>query len=262
MPPEAKNERAVGDVHQERRSNRPPVPETVGALAEHEVLARQEKLAVLGQLAAGLAHEIRNPLASIRGFCQLLDGVVADEKGRRYLRILLLEVDRMNSLIRDFVELARPRASRITLIDLGDLVRETLILVDSRCFLAGIEIRDLVRTIPALRVDRDKIKQVLLNLYNNAIEAMEQQERRKVLTVSTGVGGQAVWVTVEDTGPGIPESLLNQIGRPFFSTKEAGTGLGLSICHRIVAEHGGNITIQSREHLGTRVTVAFPLTPG
>jgi|Deesub1362A_J573_1020465.scaffolds.fasta_scaffold00035_111 signal transduction histidine kinase len=225
---------------------------------QHEALARQERLAVLGQLAAGLAHEIRNPLASIRGFCQLLDGLVTDEKSRGYLKVLVHEVDRMNNLIGEFVRMARPHAPQIVEVDLNVLVRETLALVDSRCFLSRVEVRKHLREIPTVLIDRDKIKQVLLNLINNAIEAMEYQDRPRVLTVSTVSADRTIRVNIEDTGCGIPENVLKNIGTPFFSTKKTGTGLGLFICHQLVSEHGGTITVRSREGTGTRFTVSLP----
>lgn len=228
---------------------------------QHEVLARQERLAVLGQTAVGLAHEIRNPLTSIRGFCQLLDELATDEKSRHYLKILINEVDRMNNLVEDLVKVARPRDSRIVEVDLDRLVREILTLVDSRCFLNQIEVQKSIQKVPAIRIDKEKIIQVLLNIINNALEAMESQERRKVLTISTKTTDQAVQIIVEDTGCGIPESLRAKIGKPFFSTKETGTGLGLGICYQIIEQHGGTIALQSSEHSGTCFTISLPLQP-
>ena len=228
----------------------------------HDSLVGQERLAVLGQLAAGLAHEIRNPLTSIRGFCQLLDSLVTDEKSRAYLKILVHEVDRMNGLIAEFMALARPRTPEIGPLDLNDLLRETLAVTESRCFLSGVTVRVQTEALPPVPADRDKVKQVLLNLINNAIEAMEDQNREKVLTVSTEKDGQAVRVVISDTGCGIPKDLMGNIGRPFFSTKSNGTGLGLSICRRIMDEHGGTITIESGDGFGTTVTVSLPLAAG
>jgi signal transduction histidine kinase len=237
------------------------VSDVTGPRMQHEDLAQQERLAALGQTAVGLAHEIRNPLTSIRGFCQLLDDLVTDEKSKYYLKILINEVDRMNNLVEDLVKVARPRDSRIVEVDLDKLIREILILVDSRCFLNQIEVQKSIRKIPAIRIDKEKITQVLLNIINNALEAMEFQERRKVLTISTKATGQAVQIIVEDTGCGIPESLRAKIGKPFFSTKETGTGLGLAICYQIIEQHGGTITLQSSEHSGTCFTISLPLQP-
>lgn len=235
------------------------VAEVTGTQVQQDANARRERLAALGQLAAGLAHEIRNPLTSIRGFCQLLDSLVTDEKNRRYLKVLIREVDRMDGLIGAFMELARPRRSGIVKTDLNELVREILLLVDSRCFMNRIKVREITNEIPPVHVDRDQIKQVLLNIVNNAIEAMEHQERPRVLTVVTTAAEGDLRIIVEDTGGGIPEDVRGEIGKPFFSTKETGTGLGLSICYRIIREHGGTITVQSRAQSWTRFVISLPL---
>jgi signal transduction histidine kinase len=238
-----------------------PLAEHPGSFEQYQdTLIRQERLAALGQLAASLAHEIRNPLTSIRGFCQLLDAQLTDERCRSYLKILVHEVDRMNGLIAEFMALAQPCVPKILPLDLNELLRETLAMTDSRCFLNQIRVKVHTGKTPPVRADRDKIKQVLLNLINNAIEAMEHQEREKVLTASTEADNQAVRLIIADTGCGIPEDMLENIGRPFFSTKNTGTGLGLFICQRIAKEFGGAIYLESHAGSGTRATLSLPLT--
>lgn len=220
----------------------------------------QEKLAVAGQMAASIAHELRNPLTSIRGFAQLLGERLKDEKNREYLQVIIQEIDRANEIIRNFLLLTRPSQEKKQEADLNLLLRELLPLVESQCILAHVDlILDLDPHLPLIVAHPDQVKQVLLNLTYNALQAMEGQPIKK-LTLTTRwlpISGEVMF-SVADTGHGMPEEVILQLGTPFFTTKETGTGLGLTISYRIVESHGGRMEISSQEGHGSEFRVYLP----
>ncbi|WP_051276426.1 two-component system sensor histidine kinase NtrB [Desulfovirgula thermocuniculi] len=227
---------------------------------QRDLQYNQEKLAVAGQMAASIAHELRNPLTSIRGFAQLLGDRLKDEKDREYLEVIIQEIDRANEIIRNFLLLTRPAQEKRQHIDLNTILRELLPLIESQCILARVELHlDLDPGLPEVVAHPDQIKQVLLNLIHNALQAMEGQ-RTKKLTLTTRwlpATGEVLF-SVADTGHGMPEEVILQLGTPFFTTKETGTGLGLTITYRIVESHGGRIEVSSRQGLGSEFRVYFP----
>ena len=218
---------------------------------------RTEHMASLGRMAAGIAHEIRNPLASISGSLEMLHSAVDMEaEDKKLMGIALKEIDRLDGLISELLEYARPRPLDLARLDLGEEIH----------FLAG-HLSELMAGAPAvaveesgeglwIRADRDQIKGVLWNLVRNAKEAGEEER----VTISVGRLEDQVFLTVEDNAAGIPQEKLQHIFEPFFTTKDAGTGLGLAAVHRIVQAHGGSIEINSSEDIGTTVRVLFPAT--
>jgi two-component system sensor histidine kinase PilS (NtrC family) len=237
-------------------------------------LRRHERLAAVGQLAADLAHEIRNPLAAISGSIQILEsslpGEEADET-RRLIGIAVREADRLNALITDFLHFARPAPANPEPVSVATVAEEVLRMFDAVC---PASVRVSLDVPPALhvRADEGQLRQLLWNLYLNAAQAMPDGG---ALDVSAAVlpaqaplaaGRNAVeegtdWVEIEvaDTGSGIPEEVIDRIFDPFFTTKKEGSGLGLATVHRIVEGHGGHLSVESAVGRGTRFRIRLPL---
>ncbi|OAT85851.1 PAS domain-containing protein [Desulfotomaculum copahuensis] len=225
---------------------------------QQELDQQREKLAMVGQMAAGMAHELRNPLTSVKGFAQLLSSRLKDTKNQEYLDIIIQEIDRINEIIKDFLLLARPRTPKGEPLDINQLLGQLSILVESQCILMQVTLeKKLTPDLPLIKAEGDQLKQVFLNLTHNALQAMESSPRR-VLTLATGREGDYVVISVRDTGQGMSEEVLSRLGTPFFTTKETGTGLGLTVSYRIVENHRGRVEIHSRPGQGTEFRVCFP----
>jgi two-component system sensor histidine kinase PilS (NtrC family) len=224
-----------------------------------ESMRRSEKLATIGQLAAGIAHEIRNPLASISGAIQLLkEEKEGGESTQRLMEIILAESGRLNRLITDFLLYAQPPKLNKKKVDIGALVDSTLeVFSRSPQWTKGIKLAKIMEPNITITADPQQLEQVLWNLFINALDAMEGKGMLEVKVHKDG-GGQTVTLTVSDTGKGISAKDINNIFDPFFTTKEGGSGLGLSIVHKIVEIHRGNIAVESRSDRGTTFTLTFP----
>jgi two-component system, sporulation sensor kinase A len=215
-----------------------------------------EKLSVIGQMAAGIAHEIRNPLTAIKGFTQLLREHQAEE-AEDYAEIILDELARIESIVGDLLVLAKPQASNLSNVDLISLVNGVVNLLNPQATLSDAFIK-IKTDSPSIYIDcePDKIKQVLINLIQNSIEAMTKGGE---IFVIISKENDLASIQVIDQGAGIPEDRLNKLGEPFYSTKEKGTGLGLMICQKIIKNHGGKIEFSSIVNEGTTVTLTLPL---
>jgi two-component system, NtrC family, sensor histidine kinase HydH len=224
-------------------------------------LRRQERFVALGKMAAGVAHEVRNPLSSIKGFATLLGGKFPQgSKEAETAQLMIREVERLNRAITELLDFARPLPLQTKTLEIGRLVRDSLELVRTDAQALGIDIIvNIPAGLPPLRVDPDRFNQVLLNLYLNAMQAMEKGGR---LLVTAGIdpGGGSLMVTIDDTGCGIPSGNLDRVFDPYFTTKPAGTGLGLAMVQKILEEHGGQIHITSSPDSGTKVTLSLPVT--
>ncbi len=216
-----------------------------------------ERLAALGRLVAGMAHEIRNPLNSIRGYSQHLKSRFDQESQEgRSIDIIMKEVDRLNRVITELLDFSRPREPHLLEVDLNEIVGSAISLVEKESVSQGVKVvPDLAREGILINGEEDSLKQLLLNLFLNAFQALPEGG---VLTVSTRYdNGQAV-LTVSDTGSGIQEEDMDRIFEPFFTRKAEGTGLGLAIVHRIVQDHYGEIGVSSRLGKGTTFVLRFP----
>ena len=224
-------------------------------------IERRERLASIGKLAAGVAHEIRNPLSSIKGFATYFKeryrNVPEDQKTAD---IMIREVDRLNRVISQLLEFARPMDIFKKPTSLQVLVQDSLNLIEGDLSRKDLRVNvDIAPDIPSVMMDPDKFKQVFLNLYLNAVDAMEKggtltvEARREEKT-------RSVRITISDTGRGIKGEDLPHIFDPYFTTKSSGTGLGLAIVHKIVESHGGKIRVRSREGMGTQVTILLAST--
>lgn len=222
-----------------------------------EQLRRTDRLSTLGELSAGLAHEIRNPLGSIRGTAEILkDGVDPDDPRHEFAQILIKEVDRLNRVLEDFLRFARQAPLERGLFDLNAVVRDVLDLTRRQAERHDISVVIKLAELPQLAGDGGQIRQALLNLVLNALQAMSAGGQ---LTVTTRLADGLAEVAVADTGPGIPPGEESLIFKTFVTTRPDGTGLGLPISQRIVASHGGQISVTSVPGEGATFTVTLPL---
>ncbi|WP_455565874.1 ATP-binding protein [Paenibacillus dendritiformis] len=223
-------------------------------------IGNMERLHLVGQMAASITHEIRNPMAVIRGFMQLIQEKSPDNM-KDYYRIVMDEIDRANGIINDFLALAQNRIVEKEMVHLHDIMKQLSPLLWADANLRGQEIiYQLGENIPELYLDTKEMKQLILNLSRNALESMESMEKRGTLTISTRAVPQGVQLLVSDTGTGIPESVIEKLFEPFYTTKSKGTGLGLPLCLSIVERHEGTIDIDTSER-GTTFVVTFHLDP-
>ena len=221
---------------------------------------RSERLATVGQLAAGVAHEIRNPLASISGSIELLrQAPVASDDDRTLMAIIHREIQRLNVLIGDLLDYANPRPPQRVDFDLGVLVEETLQVARADAAFAAVTMAMQVDRPLPVHADPAKLRQVLWNLLRNAADAATAGGKQ--VHVDARRTFDATRITVTDDGPGIAAEQLAHIFDPFFTTKSKGTGLGLAICHAIVAEHDGHIDVSSEPGKGTMMKVILPRKP-
>ncbi len=226
-------------------------------------LRRAESLAALTNLAAGVAHEIKNPLGSIGIHLQLIQKKLHG-KGRfdakdigQHLDVISEEVDRLNRIVVDFLFAVKPMDTKLEDGDLNKVIQELLDFVRLELDQAGVAIEaDLPGDIPTLQIDPRFIKQALLNLIKNAVSAMPEGG---VLRVRTMREGEDVLIKVSDTGTGIPEEIMGKIFEPYFTTKPFGTGLGLTIVFKIVKEHFGDISVSSRPAEGSTFVISLPI---
>ncbi|MEW6263406.1 MAG: ATP-binding protein [Thermodesulfobacteriota bacterium] len=226
--------------------------------ALEDQVRQSEKLAAVGRLAAGIAHEVRNPLSSMRGLARFLARGL-DEKSREaeYLKVMVEEIDRLNRVITGLLDFARPRPPDLKPLDLNEIARHTTSLISDDLQHHGISLReDLAPGRPLILADRDMAVQAMLNLLLNALEAMPEGGR---LTVSTKTNQDLALFVVEDTGPGLPIKDRSRLVDPFFTTKKKGTGLGLTQVAGIMEAHGGKLELGGEPGLGARVCLYFPL---
>jgi signal transduction histidine kinase len=229
----------------------------------HRMLQRSEKLAALGRVSAGVAHEIRNPLTSIKMLIySMREEARLDEDQKKDLAVIAGEIDRMDRFVENFLRFARPPDPKLEPIDLNEVVHETLDLLAPRLRQARTRlVENYQADLGAIRADADQIKQVIMNLVLNALEAMPDggtltlETRREAPAQAEAAG--AVQVRVKDTGDGIPEEMLDTLFDPFVSGREDGVGLGLAISHRIVQQHGGWMDAAS-DASGTTVIIGLP----
>jgi len=238
---------------------------------EREV-KRMENLAVLGELAAGIAHEIRNPLASISGSIQVLDDSLSEEDApinKRLMEIILREINRLDHLVNDFLRFARPQRPEIEEFDLNQLIMDTLyIFQNSQDRYQHLDIETKFSGPLRIKSDPQQLKQVLWNILLNACEAMPDTGVIHVstdrVTESDGKGKsiESVRVKAEDNGPGIDPKVMKNMFRPFSTTKKGGSGLGLAIVRRIVEGLGGKVSGENLASGGTAITILLPLSVG
>ncbi|NQX60541.1 PAS domain S-box protein [Paenibacillus qinlingensis] len=221
-----------------------------------DVLRRSEKLNVIGQLAAGVAHEIRNPLTTIKGFVQLQKSKVAIKESQ--LDLILSELDRINFIVSEFLVLAKPQAVQFQQADIREILLHVSKLLESQASLDNVEIEMHLDSVhePYIRCDRNQLKQVFINVMKNAMEAMPGGGTIKIELDSSSPS--FVLIHILDEGFGLSEEELCQVGEPFYTNKENGNGLGLMVTRRIINNHKGTFSIQSKLGEGTCIEIKLP----
>ncbi|WP_394578204.1 ATP-binding protein [Cytobacillus firmus] len=221
---------------------------------QEKLLQKSEKLALLGQMAAGIAHEIRNPLTSIKGFVQLFK---SNSQKDEYFDIVLSELDRINGIVGEFLVLAKPTADIFEKQDLTKLISEVILLSNTQSILTNVEITvENNLHSPMIHCEKNQLKQVFLNIIKNAIEAMPGGGELNIKVFKKS--GNTISIQFIDQGVGISEDRISSLGEPFYTTKEKGTGLGLMICYKIIENHNGRLIVESKVGEGTKIEIELP----
>ncbi|MDR7866845.1 MAG: PAS domain S-box protein [Sporomusaceae bacterium] len=216
-------------------------------------LMRLDRLNLVGEMAAAIGHEVRNPMTTVRGYLQMLERKQELAGYGEQFRTMIGELDRANVIISDFLSLAKNKAVALESRSLNEIIDALLPLLRAEALRTGYDIQADLGEVPAIQADDKEIRQLILNLARNAFEAMETGGR---LTIATGAEAGRVVLTVRDTGHGMPQELVDKLGTPFVTTKENGTGLGLPVCYRIAERHGGKIGVQTSPS-GTTFKIIF-----
>ncbi|WP_050806970.1 ATP-binding protein [Acetonema longum] len=214
-------------------------------------MARFERLHLIGELAASIGHEVRNPLTTIRGFLQIMRGKA--QENREYYDIMIDELDRANSIITEFLSLAKSKSIELEVHNLNDVIRMLAPLIQANAIVENKSVSMDLGQIPDLLLNEKEIRQMILNIARNGIEAMQPG---KNLTIRTRAEGDEVLLSIIDQGCGISRECIEKLGTPFFTTKEHGTGLGLAVCFSIAHRHNATIQVESSDH-GTTFYIRF-----
>ena len=219
-----------------------------------QLLQKSEKLALLGQMAAGIAHEIRNPLTSIKGFIQLFK---VEKHKDEYYDIVLSELDRINNIVGEFLVLAKPTVAVFAEKDIRELIKDVVTLINTQSILSNVQIFvEFESDLPKISCEENQLKQVFLNLLKNAIESMPSGGTIDVKVKEKEEG--KISIQIIDQGIGIPKERIPTLGEPFYTTKEKGTGLGLMTCYKIIESHNGELLISSQVNEGTTIEIILP----
>ena len=216
-------------------------------------MVRLDRLNLIGQMAAGISHEVRNPLTTVRGFLQMLASKPQCENFTEYFSLMIEELDRANSIITEFLSIGKHQSEQFEQANLNDIVQAMLPLIQADAVGLDKNVEVELGEVPQLLVNPKEIRQIILNLSRNGLDSMP---RGACLTIRTYKTGGEVILAVQDQGPGIPPDVLEKLGTPFFTTKEQGTGLGLAVCYGIAARHKANISINTSSS-GTTFNVRF-----
>lgn len=221
-----------------------------------EMLHRQDKLAAVGQLAAGVAHEIRNPLTSMKGYAEFLQLDEKDPERLEFLNIILDEIERVNVIVEDFMVLAKPKAVELEEKNVIPVIQNVLSLLEFEARKKNVKLYfDYSNDIIQIECDENRLKQVFLNFVKNGIEAMPNGGE---LHVKTYIHDNNVQISIQDTGVGIPEEKLKKLGEPFYTTKKNGNGLGLMVSFKIIESHNGKVFVESEPNKGTTFNIVLP----
>jgi two-component system sensor histidine kinase HydH len=227
-------------------------------LASHERLVRSERFAAIGEAAAYVSHEIKNPLTIIGGLAHQVENKEDNPSLKEKLHIIQSEVQRLEHFLGDLRDFTRPAVPFMQNTNINEVIHDVDALMKEDAKNRGINlVEKLDPKLPTLLADPNQMKQVLLNLVKNAFEAMDAGGR---VVLASGAEGNQVWFSVEDTGGGMPPEVLDKIFNPFFTTKKKGTGLGLAVIHKIIADHHGSVSVQSLPDQGTTFRINLPIT--
>jgi len=226
-------------------------------------MERADRLASIGEMATGIAHEIKNPLAGISGAITVLaDDFSEDDPRKEVIRQVLEQIARLDKTATDLLYFGRPGKPEFSFVDINSLVKNTLFFISQHPEARNIHrVKELTRDLPPVGVDEKQIQQVLFNIIINAMQAMKDGGTLTIMTELASKGGREfVRILISDTGNGIPPEALEKIFVPFFTTKTQGTGLGLPICKRLMEQNGGTLSVESRLGEGTKFTIELPAT--
>jgi two-component system nitrogen regulation sensor histidine kinase GlnL len=262
----------IGDVPGAGRRIAIALRDRSAARSLREEISERERQESYGHIAAGIAHEVKNPLGGIRGAAELLQLRADDDRSKKAAGLIVSEVDRISGLVDELMVFARGDELALEPMNIHQPLDALLDLLELERDFAEIQVdRVYDPSLPEVLADPARIQQVFLNLARNAMQAMEEKGGR--LTLSTGMSLEhrlvgpdgrplpTIEVAIEDTGPGIPADDQHRLSTPFFTTKRKGTGLGLSVARHWIRRHGGRLRIESTEGVGTRVVVHLPLRP-
>ncbi|QSO52438.1 PAS domain S-box protein [Alicyclobacillus curvatus] len=224
-----------------------------------EFLRRSDKISAVAQLASGIAHEIRNPLAALKWSVQLIQADGADSG--KQVELIISEIERIDSIVSEFMLLSKPEKShslQLSQHDIKPILESVANLMRYQANRTRVSLElEVADTLQPIMCDPNQLKQVFINLVKNAIEAMPDGGRL-LIAATAGKDEQSVVIRVSDDGMGIPHELLSKIGEPFYTTKDKGTGLGLMVCHQIIESHHGRMSIDSQPNVGTTIEVELP----
>ncbi|HET9786322.1 MAG TPA: ATP-binding protein, partial [Pyrinomonadaceae bacterium] len=231
-----------------------------------EQVALKRNLESLGEMSAGLAHEFKNAIATLHGYAQLLQNLNLDERGQNAASSLLNEVRNLSDMVTAFLNFARPQPLQMEDVALSDLMQECVAELKTVYKDRRIELIVATETsiLPHVRADERMLRQAVLNLLRNAAEAIPDGNTERTVTVRglsevDREGDKWASIEIEDSGKGIPQSDLQRIFIPFFTTKEKGHGIGLALAHRVITEHGGTLTASNRTPSGATFTIRLPV---
>ena len=219
-----------------------------------ENMARLDRLNTVGEMAASIGHEVRNPMTTVRGFLQHMSTKEKFQDSKEYFVLMIDELDRANSIITTFLSLAKNKAMNFKRICINNVITEIAPLMEADALRYNCLLAFDLKPLPKLMIDESSLRQLLLNLVRNSIEAMPQGG---IIIISTIDGNDKVVLSVQDNGVGISPEAIGNLGTPFVTTKENGTGLGLAVCYRIAQRHGANVSVKSELGKGTQFTIEF-----
>ncbi|MGJ7911798.1 ATP-binding protein [Neobacillus sp. LXY-1] len=219
-------------------------------------LYKKEKLAIIGQMATAIGHEIRNPIASLRGFIQLQKERYPDTND--HYRIMIQEVDRINSIVNDLMFIGKPKVPQFEKADVQEIIDYTLNVMHQQAEWNNVDIELKVEEqLPEIECDKNQLKQVFINLIKNAIEAMPDGGNIHISVIQ--LNDSQISIKIEDEGCGISQEAISSLGTPFYSTKRDGTGLGLMVSNQIIEDHSGEMKIDSQQGKGTNLIIKLPI---
>lgn len=220
-----------------------------------EVMIQSEQMSVAGQLAAGVAHEIRNPLTSLKGFLQLLQAGVDGKDA--YYKIMIDEINKIESITSELLYISKPLSVKKEMESTKAMIIEVVSLLAGEARLNSVNIETVIKNDYLIYCNRTQIKQALINLVKNAIDAVE---KNSTVYITSQLKNKYIYIDIIDEGPGIPEDMISKLRKPFYTTKEEGTGLGLMMTQRIIDEHKGRLDIFQNKEKGSTFRIILPKT--
>jgi signal transduction histidine kinase/ActR/RegA family two-component response regulator len=258
--------KAFNRMTEDVQSAQTQLQQTVTTLkTTQQQLVQSEKLSAVGEFVAGVAHELNNPLAAVMGFSELLRNANVDEKQKRHLDLIFKSSQRCQKIVQSLLSFARRHQPERKPVSVNLLIEDVLEIVAYQLRSSNVQVTcRLASNLPLVMADGHQVQQVLLNLLNNARQAIEAHQAGGQITITTQARDEIICIGVQDNGPGISPENIQRIFDPFFTTKEVGkgTGLGLSLCYGLIKEHGGNITVTSQPGAGATFTIELPATAG